>query len=63
MGYAVLVDVGFWSFENWKLKIGGNLETHRIYKAPIRELYPTIYHAKAMMKRLKKDRPVLLYCD
>lgn len=39
------------------------VDLNRVYKNPIRELYPTIYNLKTMMRRLKQDRSITLYCD
>lgn len=47
---------------NYRTGLAG-VDLNRVYKTPIRELYPTIYNMKAMMKRLAEDREVVLYCD
>ena len=36
---------------------------NRVYRTPIRELYPTIYSLKAMIKRFAEDREVIFYSD
>eukprot|EP00039_Didymoeca_costata_P003363 m.67150 g.67150 ORF g.67150 m.67150 type:complete len:1070 (+) comp11865_c0_seq2:211-3420(+) len=47
---------------NYRTGLAG-VDLNRVYRTPSKELYPTVFHVKAMMRRFKKDRPVVLYCD
>lgn len=39
------------------------VDLNRVYKAPRADLFPTVYHTKAMIKKFMKERNVLLYVD
>ena len=39
------------------------LDLNRMWKDPSKRLTPAIYHAKQMLRRLKEDRDVVLFCD
>eukprot|EP00966_Prymnesium_polylepis_P232147 5370430-Prymnesium_polylepis.1 len=47
---------------NYRCSLAG-LDLNRMWKEPSKRLTPTIYAAKAMIRRLKEDREVVLFAD
>ena len=44
---------------NYRTSLSG-VDLNRVYKTPIRELYPTVFNLKLAMKRIRQDRPIVL---
>ena len=47
---------------NYRCSLAG-LDLNRMWRDPSKRLTPPIYAAKAMIRRLKEDRDVVLFCD
>lgn len=39
------------------------VDLNRQWIDPVKKAHPTIYHTKQMIKRMKEERDLVLYCD
>ena len=47
---------------NYRSSFSG-VDLNRQWIYPNEFLHPTIYHTKKLLEKIKKDRPILMYCD
>eukprot|EP00794_Sanderia_malayensis_P018239 gene18239-20058_t len=47
---------------NYRCSLAGR-DLNRNYKTVLKESFPSIWHTRAMIKKLQEEREVLLYCD
>eukprot|EP00042_Codosiga_hollandica_P040428 m.348044 g.348044 ORF g.348044 m.348044 type:complete len:1083 (-) comp55863_c0_seq1:70-3318(-) len=47
---------------NYRSSLAG-VDLNRVFRNPVRELFPCVFHVKTLLKRFKEDRPIVLYCD
>ena len=47
---------------NYRCSLTGD-DLNRCWLDPSKKLHPTIWHTKAMMKKLQEDREVMMFCD
>lgn len=47
---------------NYRCSLAG-CDLNRRWKYPSEALHPTVYHTKALIKKLGSERPLALYCD
>ncbi|KAL5502396.1 hypothetical protein EMCRGX_G009163 [Ephydatia muelleri] len=47
---------------NYRCSLAGR-DLNRNYRSKLKGAYPSIWHTKAMVKRLSEEREILLYCD